>query len=504
MPTLPLAALLCALAFRPPAPAEFAFFRENVLGTSFELRVRSKSEAAARRAEDLVLAEINRLAAILSNHNPSSQFRRWQLTASEWTPIAPELASLLAQSESWRVRTAGAFDPRVELLIQLWKEAERLDRVPTDAALRAARAQLALPAYAVDAEANRARRLTACPLTLDGIAKGDILERACRAALESEKGIHGLLLNVGGDIRACGNEPWIVAIAPTRSASEAETPVTFVRLRNASLSTSGSAHRGFQIQGRWYSHILDPRTGMPATRISAAAVLAPTGADADALATAANILDPAQTLALAASLPDVQCLVIPAGAEPIRSLGFPLLEQDPKPAESTDPAEPFWGDTHELAVHFEINTPPRTEGGYRRPYVVIWVEDPEGHAVRTVILWVSLGGSGPDRWLPDLNRWFRGDQVRSLQDKKNMVYSIARPTRQPGKYTVIWDGTDDHKKPLPPGEYTLFIEAAREHGTHQLIRTKVQVGAVPFTEELKGNVEIKSAQVEYRPKSADK
>ena len=83
-----------------------------------------------------------------------------------------------------------------------------------------------------------------------------------------------------------------------------------------------------------------------------------------------------------------------------------------------------------------------------------------------------------------------------------MVYTIGRPTRPPGKYTVVWDGKDDRGKPLPAGTYTVFIEAAREHGTHQIIRKQVTIADEPFAEELKGNVEIKSASIEYRRKAA--
>ena len=65
-----------------------------------------------------------------------------------------------------------------------------------------------------------------------------------------------------------------------------------------------------------------------------------------------------------------------------------------------------------------------------------------------------------------------------------------------------WDGKDDLGKPLPPGNYTVFIETAREHGTRQLIRARVTLGAEPFTQTLPGNIEIKSATLEYRRKNS--
>ena len=74
----------------------------------------------------------------------------------------------------------------------------------------------------------------------------------------------------------------------------------------------------------------------------------------------------------------------------------------------------------------------------------------------------------------------------------------------PGKYKVIWDGKDDRGKLLPSGEYTISIDAAREHGTYQSIRQQVILSDKPFTEELKGNVEIRSASIEYRRKAQAK
>ena len=93
-------------------------------------------------------------------------------------------------------------------------------------------------------------------------------------------------------------------------------------------------------------------------------------------------------------------------------------------------------------------------------------------------------------------------QDRKRRDKTELLFTISRPTRPSGKYKVIWDGKDDHGKVLPAGEYTISIEAAREHGTYQSIRKLVTLTDQPFTEELKGNVEIRSASIEYRRKSS--
>jgi hypothetical protein len=306
-----------------------------------------------------------------------------------------------------------------------------------------------------------------------------------------------------------------------------------IEVRDRAVASSGRSQRGFSINGRWYSHIFDPRTGEPAEAVAGATVVAPRSADADALATICNVLAPEESLRLVDATPDAACLIVLADGRAVRSARWAGYEhpafaqaagspdQEPKadaeeadeigkPAEAEKPSEPEkpaaapWNPEFELAVDFEINNPSDAGRRYRRPYVAVWVEDKEGRPVRNLILWLSQGGAGPFQWVPDLKRWYRADQIRKQTDKREMIFLMSRATRPPGKYKVVWDGKDDLGKLAPRGEYTITIEAAREHGTYQSIRKDVTLADEPFTEELKGNVEIKSAAVAYRRKPEPK
>ena len=150
-----------------------------------------------------------------------------------------------------------------------------------------------------------------------------------------------------------------------------------------------------------------------------------------------------------------------------------------------------------MLVQIEINRP---SGGrkYRSPYVAVWLEDKDRFPVRTLALWLMTDQPGP-RWHRDLRQWYKSDQMRSLVEDQNLIDGMSGPTRVPGKYKFGWDGNDNDGKPLPSGTYTLYAEAAREHGTYQLIKEDIEIGDRPFKKSLEGNIEIKAVELEYDP-----
>ena len=90
-----------------------------------------------------------------------------------------------------------------------------------------------------------------------------------------------------------------------------------------------------------------------------------------------------------------------------------------------------------------------------------------------------------------------------MADKPALANQVSRATRSSGKYTLRLDGKDDKGHLVNAGRYTVLIEAAREHGTHQLIRKELDFTGTPAQVDLTGNVEIAAASLEYRKKPAD-
>jgi FAD:protein FMN transferase len=289
---------------RPRRARHFTFAYDHVLGTSLELLVTAARQSVARRAESEALAEIDRLEPLLSGWSSTSELALFLATHDADVPVSAELAELLQASAQWRERTAGTFDPAVQSIVDRLRSGDA-----DDAETLARRGALREPLWLVDRASGTARRLTRRAVTLDAIAKGYIVARAAMRA-RSVEGVADVLLNVGGDVQHFGKHAVAVGVADPAAPAENVPPIAVVRLQNAALATSGGYRRGFLIDGRRVSHIIDPRTGRPAERVASASVIAPDCATADALSTAFCVMTPAESVALADSLGDVGCLLV--------------------------------------------------------------------------------------------------------------------------------------------------------------------------------------------------
>ena len=469
---------------------------ENVLGTSLELKFAVTSDNEAARAEDAALAEIERLDHILSGYERESEFSRWLSAPRRPAPVSPELFEALSLFDQWRARTSGALDPAAQVVSKLWRRAAAEGRAPSADELQAAVATIAQPHYRLDAATQTATRLDNAPLILNSFVKSYIVNRAADAAMRAARP-SGLVINIGGDLVVRGALAEAVRIVDPKADAENDEPLARLSIRNRAVATSGDYRRGVEINGRWYSHIVDPRTALPVDHVISATVVAPQATDAGALATAFCVLAPEESLRLAASLPEVECLLITKNGERVESKGWRALEAQPAPSAgmiaALTPTQAL-DRSFELVINLELA---RIEGhGYRRPYVAVWIEDKDHIPVRTLALWYQK-----PKWLPDLRAWSRANRMRGIGGIAGLTGSVSGATRPAGRYTLKWDGKDSQGKPSPPGKYTVFIEAAREHGTYQLMRQEIDFNSAPKQFNLTGNIEIASASLDYRKKS---
>ena len=299
-----------SLLFAGQASAEeYLFQHEHVLGTSLELRVHASSAELAEQAENAALKEIDRLAKILSRHDPASELMQWQ-SSTKQRSVSQDLLTVLTRAEKWRRLTGGAFDVRAGAFVELWKQSAQAQQLPAEEQRRQIAVTLATAPWNIDA-AGAIQRNDKLAISLDALGKGYILDAVCRKIQTDCPGVTGLVINIGGDLRKVGAAPVEIAIANPVDTSENAAPLmSFQQTGEIALATSGGYQRYFEIAGRKYTHLIDPRTGFPAEQIQSASVIAATAMDADAAATAVSVLGTTAGLALIESLEGYECLLL--------------------------------------------------------------------------------------------------------------------------------------------------------------------------------------------------
>jgi thiamine biosynthesis lipoprotein len=477
------------------------FHYENVLGTSLEIKVMASSAAQSEMAQKAVLAEIDRESKILSSWDPDSEFSRWFCTKYQPVKISPELFEVLSLFDKWRGLTQGALDASAETITQVWKHAAAENRLPSQAELDAAVASVRRIHWQLDPAHQTATHTSEAPLALNSFVKSYIAGRAAETAL-SVSGAHGLVVNIGGDLVVRGDWRELVDVSDPKLDSENGVPIAHLVIRDRAVATSGDYRRGVDIGGRHYSHIVDPRTGMPADQIISSTVIAPDPAEAGALATALSVMTPQESSRLVAAMPGAEYLLVGKNGERYVSSGWSAFEVAPSSRvvglqslatykkAAARPGASQWDPKYELTVTIELSL----IEGYRvhRPYVAVWVEDEEHAPVRTIALWF-----GKYKYLHELRAWSREESMRSVNEDTRVMNSVSSATRPPGKYTFKWDGRDDFGNFVKAGKYTVMIEAAREHGSYQFMRQEIEFNGSPKQFQLPGDVEIASATLDY-------
>ena len=468
---------------------------ENVLGTSMEIKISADAGKSAEAAENAAMAEIDRLNKILSGYDQSSEFSKWMKAEKKPIAISDDLYEILTLFEQWRIKSNGALDVSAETISKVWRDASKQNRLPSSTEIANALKMVRQQHYILNVQNHTAERTSDAPLILNSFAKSYIMNKAANTAM-AKPGVNGVVINIGGDILVRGEHTEQIQVSNPKADAENDPPVATVRINNKTIATSGNYRRGELIGGKWYSHIVDPRTGVPASGVISSTVIADKATDAGALATALSVMNPNESEKLVANVPGAEYMLITADGKQIESKGWKksgLPEIKPKGTVLLLTAkDKLWDTDYELAINLELAS---IEGmRVHRPFVAVWVVDADKKPVRQIALWYNK-----QRWLDEMRSWY-STYYDSFSAGGNNTSSTTSATRSPGKYTLKWDGKDDKGNLVKQGIYTVYIEAAREHGTYQLINQEITPNK-PQHIDIAGNTEVASASLDYRKKT---
>jgi thiamine biosynthesis lipoprotein len=302
----------------PPAPPIRVTAEDKAMGTHVALAAYTTpalNEAAVRTAFDACVAEIRRLEALMTTWRPDSELSRVNAEAGKGpVVVSPETFDVVKEAIHASEISEGTFDITFESLHGLWKFDQDLDpHPPTDAQIKA---KLPLVGYRHIHLDSAARSIyldnAGTKISLGGIAKGYAVDRAAKVLRDA--GLTSFYVQAGGDLYAAGKKPdgsdWSAGIRDPRGPETAYFAVLAVS--DHAFSTAGDYERSYVIDGKRYHHIIDPRTGKPATASRSVTIYAPTALLADEIDDAVFILGPEKGLKLVESLDDVGAVIVDA------------------------------------------------------------------------------------------------------------------------------------------------------------------------------------------------
>lgn len=292
------------------------------MGVQARIVLYASDRAAAELGAVAAFDRIAALDATMSDYRRDSELMR--LAGQSGTgavPVSADLFHVLLRADQLARLSGGAFDVTAGPLAQLWRAARDTGILPAPDVLETARSRSGYTLLRLDAEDSTATLASKdMRLDLGGIAKGFAADEAL-ATLRAQ-GLPRAMIEFGGDI--------VTGDAPPQERHTGDSPEndqagwriteslsgrTF-HLANAAISTSGDTVQFVVIDGTRYSHVLDPRTGIPLTSRIAVTVIAPEGILSDGLATMLSVLGPEEGMPLVErAWPDVQVFFDRAGEE---------------------------------------------------------------------------------------------------------------------------------------------------------------------------------------------
>lgn len=332
--------VVCAAALvasSSPAIADERFaYQRTEMAVPIEVVLYAGDEAAATRGAEAVFACFRRLNGIFSDYDPQSELRRLSATA-EGTPmrVCDDLWDLLLLGDAISRQSDGAFDLSIGPLVQVWRRARRQHELPPKSKIDEARKLVDYRQIQLNRE-DRSVRLGLPGMRLDagGLAKGYAVGKSLE--ILAKMGLRSVMIHAGGDL-GLGDPPpgkpgWRVGIGQLELNSP---PLEYLCLSRCAVATSGDLWQYVTIDGRRYSHIVDPRTGVGLTDHSSVTIVTDDSAVGDGLGKAVAVLGYERGLAIVEGRPGAAALVLraPKGqVERYESSRWKSLPRDSTPA----------------------------------------------------------------------------------------------------------------------------------------------------------------------------
>jgi FAD:protein FMN transferase len=296
-----------------------------LMGTRFELKAVCESPQQARVAVEAGIDEIRRIEAVISSHRAGTGTTIINQNAGVApVPVDEELFNLIARSLKISKLTDGAFDISFGALYRIWKFDGSMHALPSADTVLKYQNLTGYEKITLDPQHHSVYLpQKGMSIGFGAIGKGYAANRAKQVMVKLGSG--GGFVNAAGDILFWGHnehhQKWNVAIASPFFRSEV---IGGLEVENMAVVTSGNYEKNFTIDGKTYSHIVDPKTGYPTSEAVSVTIICPDAELADALATGVSVLGVADGIKLINQLKGFECLIIDSKGRFHQSSGLNL------------------------------------------------------------------------------------------------------------------------------------------------------------------------------------
>lgn len=283
----------------------------SMLGSPFEITVIAKDTIQGNFFADLAVAEVKRIENQISDWIPTTQISEINKNAGKKAiQVDDEVFELVQRAIKISKLTNGAFDISYASMDKIWKFDGSMKEMPTPEAIKKSVEKIGYENIVLDDKQKTIfLKLEGMKLGLGGIGQGYIADKV-KTLLQS-KGCTSGIVNVSGDINTWGTQldgkPWTVGIINPMNKNKVFATFPII---DSAVETSGSYEKFVMFNGIRYSHIIDPRTGYPATGIVSVSVFAKQTEIADALATGIFVLGVEVGLDLVNQLKGIECIIV--------------------------------------------------------------------------------------------------------------------------------------------------------------------------------------------------
>ena len=298
------------------------FITGKTMGTVYHITVVTGYLSGTGDIEQQIARRLEAVNRSMSTYRPDSEISRFNAIDNTEKPFcaSPDFASVLSVAGDLYRISGGAWDGTVAPLVKLWGfgGSSGTPSVPAREEIDRIKSAVGFDKIDITDAGCLAKRRPDVTLDLGSIAKGYGVDAV--AALIRKAGFENFLVEIGGEVAARGvrrdGKPWRVGINTPSADAAFNSVYMALDLHNRAMATSGSYRHFFEIDGRVFSHVLDPRTGRPVQNgVVSASILAPDCTLADGLATAVMVLGPEKGLSLVEGLKGVEGMVIVRDAE---------------------------------------------------------------------------------------------------------------------------------------------------------------------------------------------